>query len=106
VLGAIAVYSASSNFQTVLGQSWHLQSSGDWITGTLTNPNNISVPSAPNYFFADSYIFPGVRSLFSSDMNAGTTLQGTLIFNKLRVRLQGSSGSSRIFVIDVAARRI
>lgn len=106
VLGAIAVYSASSNFQTVLGQSWSLQYSGDQITGMLTNSNNISVPSAPNYFFADSYISPGVRSLFSSPMNAGTTLQGTLISSKIQLRLQGSSGSSRAFIIDVAAQRI
>lgn len=104
-LGAIALYSALPNSQNALGQSWSFQYKGDRVSGTLTNPNNISRPSAPNYFFADSFIF-GVRSFLASDMNASTTLQGTLTANELRLRLQGSSGNLRTFMIDIAAQRI
>jgi hypothetical protein len=105
-LGAIAVYSALPSTQNVLGQAWRLQYHDNQMSGTLTNPNNISsIPSAPNYFFADSYVF-GVRSFFSSEMNAGTTLEGTLTPNQLRLRLQGVSGNLRVFVIDIAAQRV
>jgi hypothetical protein len=105
-LGAIASYSALPNTQNILGQAWKLQYSGNQISGTLTTANNISsIPSAPNYFFADSYVF-GVRSFFSSEMNAGTTLQGTLTSNELRLQLQGFSGNLRVFVIDITAQRV
>jgi hypothetical protein len=103
-LGAIAVYSALPDTQNILRQAWSLKYNGNRISGTLTSSFSLSNPSAPNYFFADTYI-GGVRSFFSSPMNAGTTLQGTLVPNRLQIRLQGLSGTSRVFVIDITARR-
>jgi hypothetical protein len=107
--GAIAVYSALTNSQNLLGQSWQLQYSDNQIRGTLVNANNDLTPpfndSAPNYLFAGPVMVGSAPLFLASDMNADTTLQGTLTSKELRLRLQGSSGSLRVFVIDIVAQR-
>ncbi len=107
--GAIAVYSALTNSQNLLGQSWQLQYSGNQIRGTLANANNDLTPpfnaSAPNYLFAGPVMLGSAPLFLASDMNAGTTLQGSLTSQELRLRLQGRSGNVRVFVIDIVAQR-
>ncbi|WP_416669285.1 PPC domain-containing protein [Egbenema bharatensis] len=108
VEGAISIHSAIPfTFRGgFLVQYWQLQYQGNQISGTLTNPNT-AIAAATNLFNSTKDLGLGLTIPFPYAMDAGTTLQGTLSANELRIQIQGlDTGRTRVFVSDIVAQRV
>lgn len=107
VEGAISVNSALPfSFRGgFLLQYWNLQYSGNQLTGTLVNRDS-GTALTTNLFNSTMNLGLGLTTPFPYAMDVGTTIEGTLTSNELRVRIQGfDSGRTRVFVSDVVAQR-
>jgi hypothetical protein len=92
-------------------QHWTLQYDGSQITGRLTLTDQGEALKANQF---DSIQFDSTKDFgvglafdFSYPMDVGTTLQGTLTSNEIRLRIQGLDTSrTRAFISDIVVQRI
>lgn len=109
--GALEVWSAfpaldPRDGREVLFQYWELRLAGNDVAGRLVD-NHTAEGAALNLINTATVVAPNVPAMtIPAAMAVGTTLQGTIQANELRLRIQGNTtDGSRPFRSDVTARR-